>query len=393
MLRVSIIAAITLAATSSSALANDQSAAALFARGDFSAAAAAYDTALRAHPDDRTAQLDLGAIYLYQNDLAAAEPLLDSVLAADAKNPRASQLLAEVMRRRAEAARRTTLDGAQSRVPFVAANPLPVVQVVVNGISANFLVDTGGDVDLETSFVKRLGIKPENAGSGVFAGGLRAPVQRAMLESLALGGATAYDVPVHVLATHASAFFSNLRVDGVLGTTFFERFLVTIDYPRNELIVRPRSPEVSKAFQAQAAASGAAILPCYLVGDHFVLARAQVGDAPPGLFLFDTGLVGGGLMASPQLVSAAQIHLDQARAGEGYGGGGMVTAVPFIAQRVAVGTAVQQNVAGSYTPQGNPFGIFPFSVWGAISSDFLRHYAYTVDFDAMRIVLAPSTPD
>jgi hypothetical protein len=28
------------------------------------------------------------------------------------------------------------------------------------------------------------------------------------------------------------------------------------------------------------------------------------------------------------------------------------------------------------------------TAWGAISNDFLRNYAYTVDFDAMKIVLA-----
>ena len=58
-----------------------------------------------------------------------------------------------------------------------------------------------------------------------------------------------------------------------------------------------------------------------------------------------------------------------------------------------VGEAVQQNVAGIYTPQGSPLTIFPFTVWGAVSNDFLKHYAYTVDFDAMKIVLAsPPTP-
>jgi hypothetical protein len=64
-----------------------------------------------------------------------------------------------------------------------------------------------------------------------------------------------------------------------------------------------------------------------------------------------------------------------------------VTAVPFVAKSIKVGTAEQPDVRGLYTPEGAP--PFPFAVWGAVSNDFLKHYAYTVDFDAMKIVLAP----
>lgn len=384
--RVIAIAAITLGATTSS-LGAQEDAAALFARGDFAAAADAYAAALRTNPSDASAQLGLGTIRLYQNDVQAAEPLLRSVLAADPQSARATRLLAEVARRKAEATRRATVSGGESRVPFVTAAPLPVVRVLANGVAANFMVDTGGDVILDPSFAARIGVKTENAGSGIFAGGQRAPMQRGMLRSLAIGSASADDVPVHVMPTHASALFPKLRIDGVVGTTYFERFLVTMDYPGNALILRPRSPQASAAFMQQASAATAVIVPCYLVGDHFVMAQAQVNTAPPGLFLFDSGLAGGGLMPSAELVKAAGIVLNEAGAGVGIGGGGAVSAVPFVAQRIAVGAAVQQNVAGIYTPQGSPFGIFPFTVWGAISNDFLRSYAYTVDFDAMKIVL------
>jgi hypothetical protein len=333
--------------------------------------------------------LQRAAIALYENDLSEAEPPLDAVLAADPQNARASALLAEVRRRREEAARRTTMAGDEALAPFVVADPLPVVRVTANGVTANFVVDTGADVTLEASFARRLGLTTVSAGNGIFAGGLHAPMQRGTLRSLALGGATAYDVPVHVLATQVSTLFGSLRIDGVVGTTYFERFLVTIDFPHRQLILRPRSREVSAAFEARQAAGQATIVPCYLVGDHFVFAPAQVNDAAPGLFLFDSGLAGGGLMPSAALVKDASIRIDPKTASTGIGGGGSVTAIPFVARRVAVGNAVQADVPGIFTPQGDPFGIFPFAVWGAISNDFLKHYAYTVDFDAMKIVLAP----
>jgi predicted aspartyl protease len=359
----------------------------LFQSGDFPAASEAYEANLAAHPGDLTSELNLGAIRLYQNDLQAAEPLVRAVLAAYPGNARAIRLLAELTRRRAEAARRTSVDGGEAIVPFVTADPLPVVRVVADGKAANFLVDTGADVDLEPSFAASIGVKTENAETGTFAGGKQASMRSGMLQSLALGSATAYDVPVHVFATHSSALFPTMQIDGVVGTTYFERFLVTIDYPQNRLILRPRSQEGSDAFQAAAAALHTAIVPCYLVGDHFVMAPAQVDDTPEGLYLFDSGLAGGGLMPSPLLVAAAKIQLDESHAGSGIGAGGAVQAVPFSAPQIAVGSTLRGDVRGLFTPEGSPFGLFTFTVWGIISNDFLRHYAYTVDFDAMKLDL------
>ena len=117
------------------------------------------------------------------------------------------------------------------------------------------------------------------------------------------------------------------------------------------------------------------------------MARAQVNEAPPGLFLFDSGLAGGGVMPTSELVQAANIKIDESRATNGVGGAGTVRTIPFTASRVAVGSAVQRDVPGQYTPEGTPLARFPFTVWGLISNDFLKHYAYTVDFDAMKIVL------
>jgi predicted aspartyl protease len=368
--------------------ADDAAASKLYASGSFDAAAAAYAAALSVAPNDTVAELNLGAIRLYQNDLAAAEPLLRAVVAADASNARAAALLREVERRKAESARRTTVDGAEAVVPFATSDPLPVVRATIDGKEGTFLIDTGGTVDLEPEFVASLGLTLTDSGMGTFAGGKRAPVRGTMLAAVTLGDATAYDVPAHVLPTHASELFGGaLHIDGVVGTTLFERFLATIDYPNRQLILRPRSAAVSAAFLAVQRRAGATIVPFWLVGDHLVFAMAHVNDAAPGLFLFDSGLAGGGILPSKELIAAANLQLDEAHAGAGIGGGGPVAAVPFVAARIAVGDAVRTNVKGIYTPEGGPE--FPFMVWGSVSDLFLRHFAYTVDFDAMRIVLAP----
>ena len=379
------IVSVALLGAAPTAPSQSDAAAALFQRGDFPAAESAYQAILSANPGDTNAKLALGTIRLFENDKRSAEPLLDAVLEADPHNARATRLLAEVQRRDEEAARRSTVAGRESIVPFITGDPLPVVRAVANGVVANFLIDTGGDVALEPSLAEELGVQTHGAGNGNFAGGRQAAMRAGMLKSLSLGGATAYDVPVHVFPTHADELIPNMGIAGVIGTTYFERFLVTIDYPHHALVLRPRS--ASAEFQRRAGATGATIEPFFWVGDHFVIAAARVNAAPPGLFLFDSGLAGGGLMPSTLLLEAAKIALDRSKATTGVGGGGAIAAVPFVAESVAVGSAVQHNVAGIYTPEGSPFALFPFAVWGAISDIFLRNYAYTVDFDAMKIVL------
>ncbi len=365
----------------------DSSAAALYAAGNFDAAAQAYTKILAADSSDAAAKLNLGAIRLYQNDLAAAEPILRDVVAADATNVRATSLLRELERRKAERLRRTTIDGPEAIVPFVTSDPLPVVQGSIDGKQGTFLIDTGGTVNLEPEFVAGLGLTMTDSGVGTFAGGKHAPVQGTMLHSVGLGGATAYDVPAHVLPTHASELFDGRHIDGIVGTTLFERYLATIDYPNQRLILRERSAVNSARFQAEERQAGAAIVPFWLAGDHLVLANAQVNDAAPGLFVFDSGLAGGGISPSSELVTAAHLQLDRAQAGTGIGGGGPVEAIPLVVAKIAVGSGVATNVRGIYTPDNGPG--FPFMVWGSISDVFLRHFAYTVNFDAMRIVLAP----
>ena len=310
--------------------------------------------------------------------------MLEDVIAKEPTNTRAERLLRELQRRQSEASKRVTIAGGETSVPFIVADPLPVIYATINGKRGTFVVDTGGTVDLDSSFAQSLGLRLETAGMGTFAGGKQAPISSSSIDSITLGGATAYDVPVTVLPMPSAKMFP-MPIDGVIGTTLFERFLVTIDYPHDRLIFRSR--DASDKFLAAAQAANSTIEPCWLVGDHFVFAQATVNDAPPGLFLFDSGLAGGGLMPSSALVSAARLQLDPAKTGTGIGGAGEISAMPFYAQTIMVGHAIQHNVAGIYTPEGTPFGIFPFQVWGAISDLFLRHYAYTVDFNAMMLVL------
>jgi Aspartyl protease len=71
-------------------------------------------------------------------------------------------------------------DGASTHLKFVETDPLPVVNVRVNGSDeVTFFIDTGGsEVTLDTEFAKELGVPHFGAVQGTFSGGQHADVQQ-----------------------------------------------------------------------------------------------------------------------------------------------------------------------------------------------------------------------
>ena len=172
----------------------------------------------------------------------------------------------------------------------------------------------------------------------------------------------------------------------MIGTRLLAHFIATIDYVHGDLVLRARGD--SAAVEEDAAATDALVVPMLLVGDHFIFARGRINDGPNGWMLVDTGLAGGGLSPSKAALADSQIALDTAHAGTGVGAGGPVQVVPFTAA-VTLGTRRLERVAGLATPGGDPYGIFPFAMRGAVSHGYFRNVALTFDFPAMRLLMQP----
>ena len=132
-------------------------------------------------------------------------------------------------------------DETSTRVKFVKTDPLPVINVRVNGgKEVTFFIDTGGsEVTLDTDFAKELGIPQFGAVQGTFSGGQHAEVQLGRIESLTLGDWTVKNVPTAMLPLRQlSEGFGVKQIDGIIGTTLFYHFLTTMDYPHGELVLR-----------------------------------------------------------------------------------------------------------------------------------------------------------
>jgi Aspartyl protease/Tetratricopeptide repeat len=378
-----LLAAALTAPSGSTAASGD----AAFARGDFDAALKAYTAAVASSPDDFDVVLGLGTIDLYRGDIAAAGVYLSKALQLEPNDPRAqSRMRALKLMEGKPGDFDVSMQGSQVDIPFVTTDPLPMVRVKINGKDALFVIDTGAPgVELSAAGAARLGVAMHAAGEGVFVGGMKAPVFAGRIDSLAFPGVLVRGVPVGQIPSAMPTDLAGSRYDGVIGTTLLRQFLSTLDYRDGKIILRPRS--ASDQFEATARAQNATIVPMWLVPDHFIFGRAQVNETLDGLFSIDTGGAGIGMMLTKAALTATHITPDQSKASSGFGGGGEVRVLPFTAASVSLGSFTRHNVQGLYTPIGDPYGRFPFTVAGALSHEFFRTAAVTFDFSAMKLVV------
>jgi tetratricopeptide (TPR) repeat protein len=362
------------------------SADALFAQGQFGEATGAYEAAVAKAPNDGAALAGLARMRLYEGQETKAIELARKALELAPGNPVATAVLAT-----AQARQKTfgpdlyQIEPAASAatLTFVTTDPLPVVHATIGGREVTLMIDTGApDIMIKRPLAEALGLTIVEAGEGMFAGGRRARIERTTVPDVQLGAIHIRNVPAGVQPGEGGLRLPGVEIDGIIGSGLLMHFLSTIDYCHGALVLAPRN--VSAAFEARAKAGGANIVPFWLVADHFAFARARLNQAD-GLFHVDTGLAGGGLIATKETLDAAGIVPDEASARTGMGGGGPVRFIPFRAS-ATLGSMTRADVAGSYTPDGSPYGMFPFKVAGAVSHGFFRQSRLTFDFAAMRLI-------
>jgi len=278
--------------------------------------------------------------------------------------------------------------GTNTHVKFVKTDPLPIVNVRVNGgKEVTFFIDTGASVvTLDTEFAKELGVPQFGGIQGTFSGGQHTEVQIGRIESLTLGDLTVKNLPTAMLPLRQlSEGFGVKQIDGIIGTTLFYHFLTTMDYPHGELVLRRKDARTLEEFKKSPGKR--VTVPIWMASDHFMVGWGRVETLPPSLLFVDTGLMGAGVKLAESVIKEAGIQLEENRAAQGAGGGGTLRIVPYTVHQVSLGDIKEENVQGVYDgpfPFENTFG---FHLAGMVGHEFFRPYAVTFDFQNMQIFL------
>jgi tetratricopeptide (TPR) repeat protein len=277
-----------------------------------------------------------------------------------------------------------------THIKFVVTDPLPVVQICVNGSTpVNFFIDTGGaEIILDSEFAKEVGARKFGSEVGTFAGGQQTGVQHGRVDTLALNKLVIKNIPVNIMdIRRLSQSFGGRRIDGILGTVLLYHFLSTIDYPKGELVLRPKTMKALQDFEQNAHEQPCAIVPFWMAGDHYMVSWGTINQGRPMLLFVDTGLIGGAFTCPESTLKEAGIELEQGLTYEGLGGAGLVKETPFALRELTFGSVKEQNLQGVFMgpfPLENACG---FRIGGLISHSFFRRYALTLDFLGMRYFL------
>jgi hypothetical protein len=354
-----------------------------------SAAQADLLQARRLAQHDKTTLALLGLAFSRANKFADAAPFLEQ--ADQIAEARQAQALSGTEAYRTEGL------GVENRIRLIRTDPLPVVAVRLNaGDVMYFLVDTGGpEVLLDPSLADKLDLPQLGNTEGTFAGGAHESVGHSVLPSLAIGLWVVHDVPVILKSTAAyGAMFAGgaggavnqgaLDIRGVIGAEFLAQFVSTLDYRKNELVLRrrPGAPRVESSAQLKQrmTAAGAAAIPLRWVGDHYLLVEGTVcgtvNTAGPMQLFVDTGLAGFGFTAPDSTWKAAGIVRDGTPLQQ--------VTVKSISIGGAGHSVEEHDVAGLAGP-------FPPSletstgvhIGGIVSHAFFRNDAITFDFGNM----------
>jgi hypothetical protein len=255
---------------------------------------------------------------------------------------------------------------------------MPGVAVRLNDRPLVARLDTGGSfVHVTRAQAQALGIASAGCERS-FAGLVTAPVWYGVAD-LDLGAARLRNVPVHVHAdgtlpidTVAKAFGADVGL--LIGTGVFERFLTTIDAPGGRLVLSRRGD----AAQLARWTGRAHDVPFLLLGSHIMVARGRVGERPVNFFV-DSGLAvfnheqgQAGLLLPRRTLEAWNL-----RAPSGH-------AFAAIPSPVGVGSAVRERLTAFVVSNRTwrQFGTWNgLDVTALLSHAFLKHFAWTLDFD------------
>jgi tetratricopeptide (TPR) repeat protein len=327
-------------------------------------------------PDDQFAKQLLVDSYIRQDQFTRAVPLLRAL----GNEPYARQL---------EAVTGTPyqVHGADvTRMPFVAMDPLPLVEASVRGGEPKrFMYDTGGtSLSLSMEVAEEAGLRAVSTGRGQ-AGGQSFTMYFGVLDSFRMGGIELRNFPVHWADVDRPTQLGDPQPAGVIGTHIFYHFLTTLDYANRALILRRKSAAQLSAFRAEAHAAGVKPLPLWLAGDHFPFTLGSINGHDPRVVCMDTGGAAGNSLAMPEAVAKRlRVRVDYDRPMSV----NRIPAYPCYPDEARLGAAVANGVYSVARTGPAGYERLGFDPIGNFTHAFFKPFTITFDFTDMRFYIS-----
>ena len=275
-------------------------------------------------------------------------------------------------------------------IPFVAPEPLPLIEAEIQGIVYNFIIDTGaGDTILDVELAATLGIEAVSTHTGVGAGDATATVSYGILDTVVLGEVQLSAVPVIMMPTKPfSAVYNNeVEIHGVIGVGILKQFFPIMDYPAKQLMLHCRDKRVP--------IENAVDVPFVLASTHNIISKGIVNGRDVSVFM-DSGLAvpDVGILLSNDAVRYANISISEPETVESLSIGGVTEfkVSDFTVDMFKLGILPETKDLYGF------LGVFPESMYfneksgffidSLVSHAFLKQYKWAIDFDSMKMIFS-----
>jgi len=265
-----------------------------------------------------------------------------------------------------------------------------IIQAVLKGYpdTLQFILDTGSaGISLDTATCVRLGLKP--VPSDKVVKGLAGAKQVSFVEhkSLLLPGLEVDSLDFHVNDYELISQVYGLQVDGIIGFSLLSRYIVTVDYDKEEIGIYTKGKYNYPR--------GGMMLKPSLTQIPLVYAPLKNGrTSTSNRFFFDTG-AGMCLLLSNQFVKDSNLLADKRRRArviqtEAQGLGGRMTMSLTTIQEFRIGNYSFRNVPTYLFDDTYNVTSYPY-LGGMIGNDLLRRFNLTLNYAKKEIYLLPNT--
>jgi len=267
-------------------------------------------------------------------------------------------------------------------LPFVKSeitDLFPGISGRLNGQDTTIRFDTGGAyLQMSPSLAARFGVKAQGDVK-MFADLKMDAASMGVLEEMVIGTARLTNVPVIILDMLDKSALTEIDRSPIMGTNVLQQFLTTIDTP-NQRFILSRRGDYAAHF---ARLSGRqAKVPFVLWGSHFMIARGAL-DGVEMSFFIDNGLI----------MESAEFGQPSLLVPKSLGSGWAATDTEHMRRlpgMLRLGTLEQANATAMVTSDakwrpiaGSMGGV---RVGALLSYGFLKHRAWTLDFDRREYV-------
>lgn len=328
----------------------------------------------------------LAQCFLRLNDYARAARVL--------QNDEVTHPLFSLVQKLAEAPAFQLTGAATAVIPMLLMDPLPVIEISVNGQKTFAFIDTGGpgiSVSLEFARKKRFPII--SSFKGTYALKDDAPVHALEIDSVSLGGVTLRNLPGFALPG-VRPKLGKYRCEACIGTGILNQFLTTVDYPNHRLILSRRKTSATrkKQFGLLGKTELKVRVPFYMASDHYLLARGALNTVDDLTFFVDSGLAAFGQPSqdAPPTQAAFMTWYDvlqEYRINDAE----KEPAFPYFypIESLSLGSLAAHRLCGFVNSrEGQRFRLDDVMIDGLVSHAFLRSYAWTIDFDRYEFVFS-----